>query len=296
MTRLFEGAGVALVTPFHADNTIDFESLNNLINFQIEAGIDYVVVLGTTAETPTLSEEEQEQIISCVRQQVDGRVPIVLGLGGNNPDSVISRIRKIDFSGVAAILSVTPYYNKPQQAGLVAYYKTIAKASPVPIILYNVPGRTGVKLSTDSAVQLSLSCENIVGIKEASGDLNQVTEIVRDAPNNFSVISGDDALTLPVLSVGGCGVISVIANAFPEEMTNIARLIREQKLEEAKQLHLKLARMCNLIFKEGNPTGIKALMNLMGLCRPNCRLPLVEASDSLTNELNVELETLRRTK
>ncbi len=294
MIKLFEGAGVALVTPFNIDNTIDFEGLKKLVNFQVESGIDYIVALGTTAETPTLSEPEQEQVVSCIKETVKGRVPIMLGMGGNNPEAVIARIRKTDFTGIDAILSVTPYYNKPQQAGLIAYYKAIASASPVPVVLYNVPGRTGVKLSAESAIELAVCCENIIAIKEASGDLNQVGEIIRDAPDDFLVISGDDALTLPILSVGGCGVISVLANAFPAEMAQLVSLAKQQKLHEAQELHLKLLNVSNLIFKEGSPAGIKSLMNLMGLSIPNCRLPLVEATDNLTKELSIELDILRK--
>lgn len=292
MTKLFEGAGVALITPFHADNTIDFECLAALVNFQIENGIDYIVALGTTAETPTLSDEEQAQVVSCIKTTVNGRVPILLGLGGNNPQAVIARIQNTDFTGIAGILSVTPYYNKPQQAGLIAYYKAIAQALPVPVVLYNVPGRTGVKLSAESTVELATTCPNIVATKEASGDLNQAAEIVRDAPDDFVLLSGDDALTFPILATGGTGVISVIANAFPKEMVAMVRLMREQKLAEARAIHLKLLQVSQLIFKEGNPTGVKALMKLMGLCGATCRLPLVEASENLTKELSIELDAM----
>ncbi|MFV0365991.1 MAG: 4-hydroxy-tetrahydrodipicolinate synthase [Mangrovibacterium sp.] len=293
MTKLFEGAGVALVTPFQADNTIDFEALKALVNFQIEGGIDYIVALGTTAETPTLSDEEKDQVVNCIKKEVNGRVPIMLGLGGNNPTAVIDSIHKTDFTGIDGILSVTPFYNKPQQSGLVAYYKAVAEASPVPVILYNVPGRTGVNLSADSAVELGTSCKNIIAIKEASGDLNQVSEIVRDTPDNFTVISGDDALTLPILSVGASGVISVIANVFPKEMARMVQLAKEQKLKEAIELHVKMLQLSRLIFKEGSPAGVKALMNLMGLSSTTCRLPLVEASAELTKELSIELDILK---
>ncbi|MFV0289870.1 MAG: 4-hydroxy-tetrahydrodipicolinate synthase [Mangrovibacterium sp.] len=292
MTKLFNGAGVALITPFNSDNTIDFEGLKKIVNFQIEAGIDYIVALGTTAETPTLSEDEQEKVVACIKAEVSGRVPIMLGLGGNNPQTVISKIAKTDFSGIDGLLSVTPYYNRPQQAGLFAYYQAIAEASPVPVILYNVPGRTGVKLSAETTVDLA-AITNIIGTKEASGDLNQASEIMRDAPDNFSFISGDDALTLPILALGGCGVISVIANAFPAEMAQMVRFMKEQRLLEAREIHMKLQHVINLIFKEGSPSGIKALMSLMGLAQANCRLPLVGATDNLIKELTIELDILK---
>lgn len=294
MTKLFKGAGVALVTPFHANHSIDFESLKSLVNYQIEGGINYIVALGTTAETPTLSEEEQELVVSCIKEEVGGRVPILLGLGGNNPTEVLARIAKTDFKGISGILSVTPYYNKPSQTGLLAYYNAIANASPVPIVLYNVPGRTGVKMSVKTTIELAKRNANIIATKEASGDLNQTSKIVNQAPDNFLVISGDDALTLPILSVGGQGVISVIANAFPKEMTEMTRLMNEDKLAEARAIHQKLLKLIQLIFKEGSPTGVKTLLSIMGLCPNTCRLPLVEASAELRKELGRELKIMLR--
>ncbi len=293
MEVMFEGVGVALITPFNLDNSIDYKSLEKLINYQIDRGVSYLVALGTTAETATLTIDEQEQLVEFIVDKVAARVPLMLGIGGNNTQQLVDRIKQTNFAGVEGLLSATPYYNKPQQAGLVAHYKQVCDASPVPLILYNVPSRTGVNLSAESTIELARYSENIIAIKEASGNIEQMSAIVRDMPTGFSLISGDDSIVLPVLAIGGSGVISVLANALPFEFAELIRKFKENELEQARKLHLQLLRISQLIFAEGNPSGIKELLRLKGIItNSNLRLPLTKASEQLSNLLKEELGQL----
>jgi 4-hydroxy-tetrahydrodipicolinate synthase len=292
MTNPFTGAGVALITPFHADKSIDFDALGNLIENQINGGMDYLVALGTTAETPTLSDSEKQEITEFIKKKNAGRLPLMIGMGGNDPVKVVESIRKTNFDGIDAILSVTPYYNRPSQEGLFQHFKMIVEASPVPVILYNVPGRTGVNMEADTTLRIARLSEKVIGIKEASGDLSQFARMIKYAPEHFKVISGDDALTFPSVVLGAVGVISVIANALPEKLSNLTHAALNGKNDEAAQLHLQLAEILKLIFKEGNPAGIKALMEMMGTAQNYLRLPLVPVSQATYELIGKELKTL----
>lgn len=285
MKELFTGTGVALVTPFHKSGAIDFTALGRIIEHVIEGMVDYLVVMGTTAETPTLSNDEKTAILEFVLETVNKRVPVVLGLGGNNTQEIVNRIKNLNFDGISGILSVCPYYNKPQQKGIFYHYKTISTICPVPIILYNVPGRTGVNIHPDTVIQLAEECDNVVAIKEASGNMIQIMEIVRRKPKDFTVISGDDALTYPMLTFGVKGVISVIANAYPSQFAAMVRLALEGKFDEAVRLHYSLLPIMLKIFEDGSPSGIKAVLNIMGLAENSLRLPLVKVNKSLYLQL-----------
>lgn len=289
MTHPFTGAGVALITPFNEDKSVDYSALKKLIENQVLGGIDYLVVLGTTAETPALSDEEKKEIVRFVIKENAGRLKIVVGVGGNNTFGLVESIQKTNFDGVDAILSVTPYYNKPTQEGLFQHFKMVVEACPIPVILYNVPGRTGVNMDADTTLRIANISEKVVGIKEASGDLGQFAKIINNAPSYFKVISGDDALTLPSISIGSIGVISVIANALPDKLSKLTDASLKGNLDQASQLHLQMAEMLKLIFKEGNPGGVKALMELMGTVKNQLRLPLVSVSPAtyalIENEL-----------
>ncbi len=292
MTHPFRGAGVALVTPFNDDFSIDFDALENLVEDQISNGMDYLVALGTTAETPTLSAAEQKEVVKCIKSKVNKRVPLVVGMGGNDPYKIIKNIEETDFTDVDGILSVTPYYNKPAQKGLAEHYKLVCKASPVPVILYNVPSRTGVNMAPETTVEVAKACPNAIATKEASGESSAVAKMVKHGPEGFAVISGDDVLALPIIAVGGIGVISVIANALPKELSNLIHLANDGKYAEARELHLKMIDLFKLLFKEGNPAGIKALMNITGKAKNVCRLPVVTASKGLYKEIEAELKNV----
>ncbi|WP_163713885.1 4-hydroxy-tetrahydrodipicolinate synthase [Mangrovibacterium lignilyticum] len=292
MTHLFKGAGVALVTPFKEDYSVDFNSLEDLVEEQIKGGSDYLVALGTTAETPTLTADEQKEVVNCIKSKVNKRVPVMLGLGGNDPQKVIKTINETDFDGIAGILSVTPYYNRPAQAGLIEHYKLIAKSCPVPVVLYNVPSRTGINMESATSVAIAKACPNVIAVKEASGESSQVAKMVKHGPDHFAVISGDDVLALPVIAVGGIGVISVIANAMPKQLADLVHFANDGKFAEARELHLKLVDMLKLIFREGNPAGIKALMEIMGKSTSVVRLPLYPASPELRKDLEDELRRM----
>jgi len=282
----FIGTGVAIVTPFRKDDSIDFKALANLIEHLISKNVEYLVVLGTTGETPTLSKDEKKAVTNFVIEAADKRVPIVVGMGGNNTQDIISKIKKAKFDGIDAILSVSPYYNKPSQKGLYSHYKAIATASPVPVIIYNVPGRTGSNISADTVVRLAHDLPGqFLGIKEASGNFNQIMNIIRDKPDDFLVISGDDAITLPMISLGAHGAISVVANAFPAEFSEMIRLALKNKYVEARELHFKLLEIIDNLFTEGNPSGIKAALNIIGLTQNHVRLPLSPVSRSTYNKL-----------
>ena len=287
-----QGTGVALVTPFHKQGTIDFTSLGRLIDHTIEGGVDYVVCLGTTSEYPTLSSQEQLAVIEFTIEKVENRVPVVLGMGGNDTRSLVDKIRQTDMSSIAAILSVAPYYNKPNQKGLYAHYKAIAEASNTPIILYNVPGRCGVNMTAETTLQLANDFSNIIGIKEASGNMAQCMDILANKPQGFTVVSGEDALVLPMIALGAQGVISVAANAYPNIMSELVTHSLKSNMKKARAVHEKLLPFSNAIFDEGNPTGIKAALEIMGICQNNLRLPLVKSSKQLYSKLQTIINNI----
>lgn len=269
------GMGVALVTPFKTDYSVDYEALEKLVEFQIEGGVDYFVVLGTTGETPTLTEEEKHNVIKTVLRVNNGRKPIVLGIGGNNTMGVVDQIRHTDFEGIDAILSVAPYYNKPSQAGIYQHYKAIAESTTMPIILYNVPGRTGVNIAAETTIRLSQDFSNIVAIKEASGNFRQIDEIIKHKRHDFMVISGDDGITFPLIALGAVGVISVVGNAFPKEFGKMVRLALQGDLSGARDIHYRFVEMIEVLFADGNPAGVKSVLSYMGKIENILRLPLV---------------------
>lgn len=285
MTKLI-GTGVALITPFDAQGAIDFKALERLVNFQIDQGINYLVVLGTTAESVTLSKQEKDAVLACVLAINDNRVPLVLGVGGNNTQSVVDQVKQINPDHISAILSVSPMYNKPSQSGLIAHFSAVAQASPVPVLLYNVPGRTASNMLPSTVLKLAAH-ENIIGIKEASGDLGQAMEILRSAPEGFLVISGDDLIALPMTLMGGHGVISVIGQAYPNEFSQMIQAGLNGDITWAKKLHYSLMPIIDMIFEQGNPAGIKALLNKKGLCENILRLPLVEVDSSLAERIQI---------
>ncbi|PLX02008.1 MAG: 4-hydroxy-tetrahydrodipicolinate synthase [Marinilabiliales bacterium] len=272
---MIQGTGAAIVTPFNKSGEIDKKSLESLINHLINNGTDFIVSLGTTSEAVTLNKLEKDVVISLVKEYVRGRVPIVMGLGGNSTAGVCEEINNTNFDGVDAILSVAPYYNKPNQRGIYAHFAEIAKICPVPIILYNVPGRTSSNISASTCIKLANDFEKIVAVKEASGDMNQVMEIIKNRPKDFSVLSGDDALTYPMMTLGGNGVISVVAMAYPKEFSDMVNLCLKGDYEGAKQLHYSLVEFIDLLFEDGNPAGIKASLEVIGLLENNLRLPMV---------------------
>ena len=280
----FTGTGVAIITPFKNDGSIDFHSLENLINYDIENGVDYIVALGTTGESVTLSKEEKEALINFIIEKVDKRVPLVVGLGGNNTDEVVNCIHKLEFDGIDGILSVCPYYNKPSQEGIYQHYKSIASVSPVPLILYNVPGRTGVNIQADTALRLA-QIDNICAIKEASGNLPQVMKIIKNKPSDFLVVSGEDVFTLPIIAAGGNGVISVIANAMPKSFSTMVKKALNNETKEAAKINLQLLEIYENLFAEGNPAGVKAALNILGIIHENLRLPLVPVSKTTKDKL-----------
>lgn len=282
----FTGTGVALVTPFRKQETIDFSKLESLINHILAEGADYIVALGTTSEAATMTETERHALQDFIVESVGGRCPVMLGLGGNNTLAVTDAIANTNFDGISGILSVAPYYNKPNQRGLAQHFKQIADASPVPVIIYNVPSRTGVNIMAETTLQLATECPNIIGIKEASGNIGQVMQILRSKPTNFAVISGDDALTYPMITLGASGVISVMANALPKEMSSMVRYAMKGDIKKALPLHYRMLPLMNAIFEEGNPSGIKALLEIEGLIGNTLRMPLVKVSKGLYNKLS----------
>lgn len=286
MKNPFIGTGVALVTPFRKQETIDFSKLEVLINNIINSGVDYIVALGTTSEAATMTDTERHALQDFIIESVGGRCPIMLGLGGNNTLAVTDAIANTNFDGISGILSVAPYYNKPNQRGLAQHFKQIAETSPVPVVIYNVPGRTGVNITADTTLQLANECPNIIGIKEASGNIAQVMQILRNKPEKFAVISGDDSLTYPMIALGASGVISVMANALPKEMSMMVKYALKGDVKKALPLHNKMLPLMNAIFDEGNPTGIKALLEIEGLISNTLRMPLVKASKPLYNKLS----------
>lgn len=270
-----KGMGVALITPFHKDKSIDYDALARLLEYQIQNGIDYLVILATTAETATLTPSEQNTLRDFIVERVRGRVPLVLGMGSNNTMAVVESIRNTDLSPFSAILSVVPYYNKPSQEGIYQHYKAIASASPIPVILYNVPGRTGVNMTPETCLRLARDFENIIGVKEASGNISQMDEIIKNKPRDFLVISGDDGISFPLITLGAVGVISVIGNAFPREFSRMVRLALNGDYQKALLIHHRFTELFSLLFVDGNPAGVKCLLNAMGYIENELRLPLV---------------------
>lgn len=287
-----QGTGVALVTPFHKQGNIDFTAFGNLIEHTISGGVDYLLCLGTTSEYPTLSKQEKMAIVEYTIEKVENRVPIVLGMGGNDTRSLVDEIRKTDFSSIAAILSVAPYYNKPNQKGLYTHFKAVAEASDVPVILYNVPGRCGVNISAETCVQLATDFPNIIGIKEASGNISQCMDILMNKPQGFTVVSGEDALVLPLMALGMQGVISVTANAFPKQMSELVNHCLKSNMKKARAVHEKLLPFSKAIFEEGNPVGIKAALEIMNIASSNLRQPLVKASEPLQTKLQTIINNI----
>jgi 4-hydroxy-tetrahydrodipicolinate synthase len=280
------GTGVALVTPFKQDFSIDTEALKRIVNFSIDGGIEYLVVLGTTAENATLSQEEKELVIDTVIEANNGRLPLVLGVGGNNTLKVVEELKTRDFSAFTAILSVSPYYNKPTQEGIYQHFKAVAEASPIPVILYNVPGRTGSNMLPATVLRLANDFKNVVAIKEAAGDLVQAMQLLKNKPNDFMVISGDDMIALPMVLAGGSGVISVIGQGFPKEFSEMIRLGLNRKVDEAFKSQYLLDECIDMIFEQGNPAGIKQVFLSLGIAENTVRLPLVTVDESLANRIS----------
>ena len=284
------GTGVALITPFKEDLSVDVEGLINVVNYNIDNGIDYLVVLGTTAESATLSNEEKQLVIDTIVKENRGRLPMVLGIGGNNTAAVIKEIESTNLSDFAAILSVSPFYNKPSQEGIYQHFAAIVKASETPIIIYNVPGRTASNILPETVIRLANDFENIIAIKEASGDIVQAMSLISGCPKDFLIISGDDMIALPMVLAGGAGVISVIGEGFPKEFSKMISLGLYHKVEEAYKIHYKIAPAIDYIFAEGNPSGIKAVFKKMGICGGHVRLPLVGISDDLQSKMDTFID------
>ncbi|BEG98614.1 4-hydroxy-tetrahydrodipicolinate synthase [Bacteroides sedimenti] len=289
------GMGVAFVTPFKEDESVDYEAIIRLVDYQLQNGTDFLVILATTAETPTLSAEEKIKIQKIIVERVNGQIPIVLGVGGNNTRAVVETLKNDDFTGIDAILSVVPYYNKPSQEGIYQHYKAIANATELPIILYNVPGRTGVNMTAETTLRLARDFKNIVAIKEASGNITQMDDIIKNKPDNFNVLSGDDGITYPLIALGAVGVISVIGNAFPREFSKMTRLALAGDYPNALSIHHNFTELFDLLFIDGNPAGVKSMLNAMGLIENKLRLPLVptrittfEKIRKVLNELNIK--------
>ncbi|TRO67005.1 4-hydroxy-tetrahydrodipicolinate synthase [Christiangramia sabulilitoris] len=286
----FIGTGVALITPFKEDLSVDTRALTKLVKNQIENGIEYLVVLGTTAESATLTHDEKELIKDTVKEANAGKLPLMLGIGGNNTASVVEELKTSNLEGFDAILSVSPYYNKPTQEGIYRHFKAVSEASPLPVVLYNVPGRTASNVLPETVNRIARECKNIIGVKEAAGDIVQAMRLISLVPEDFKVISGDDMITLPMVLAGGKGVISVIGQGLPQEFSDMVRAGLQGKVKEAYELHYRIAPSIDLIFAEGNPAGIKALLAKKGLVSNNLRLPLVEASEVLTGRINNFME------
>jgi 4-hydroxy-tetrahydrodipicolinate synthase len=291
--KKFRGTGVAIVTPFKNDSSIDFAALGRVINHVINGGVNYIVAMGTTGESVTLTKDEKKAIVSYVAEIIDNRVPLVIGIGGNSTQEVINCIRHSNLTGVDGILSVAPYYNKPNQRGLFQHFKEIATCSSIPVIMYNVPGRTCSNISSDTCLELANECENIVGVKEASGDIAQIMRIIRGKPESFSVISGDDMMTLPIVAAGGAGVISVLANAFPAPTSELVNHSLKSNLKSAREIQLRFLDMIELLFVDGNPAGVKAMLNIMNLCQNNLRLPLVPVTKTIYTRIQKAIDEVK---
>ena len=292
-TNIFRGLGIALITPFTHDGEVDSNSLKRLVEYQLQNGADFLCILATTGETPCLSAEEKAEIKRLVVEVNNGRVPILMGCGGNNTRAVVQELKSADWSGIDGVLSVCPYYNKPSQEGLYQHFKAIAEASPLPVVLYNVPGRTGINLQAQTTLRLARDCENIIAIKEASGSLEQVDEIINNKPARFDVISGDDALTFSMVASGAAGSISVIGNALPREVSRMIRLEFKGEYEGARTIHHRFTELYSLLFVDGNPAGVKALLHEMGFIENVLRLPLVPTRITTLQKMTEILKTLK---
>lgn len=290
MNQALRGTGVALVTPFHNDGSVDFKGYRKLVDNLIENKVDYLVPMGTTGESVTLTKSEKQAIFDCTLEVNDGRVPVVAGIGGNNTSELCDYLNHFDPAGFSAILSVSPYYNKPSQEGLFQHYKALAENAPLPIILYNVPGRTGANMTAQTTLRIASSVKNVIGIKEASGNFEQFMQILKNKPKDFLVISGDDGITLPFIALGGDGVISVVGNAFPADFANLTRFALAGDYENARKLHYKLIDIINLLFVEGSPAGIKAALKIKGICEDKVRLPLANISAATFKSLKEAIE------
>ena len=293
MDNIFKGLGIALVTPFKESGAVDYDALRGLLRYQLDNGTDFLVILATTGETPTLTKEEKSEIKKMAIEMAGGRVPIMMGCGGNNTAAIIEELQTEDFYGIDGILSVCPYYNKPSQEGLYQHFKAIANATRMPVVLYNVPGRTGVNMKAETTVRLAEDCPNIVAIKEASGSLEQVDEIIKNKPAHFDVISGDDALTYPMVACGAVGVISVIGNALPREFSKMLRLEMNGEFEAARKIHHKFTDLFSLLFVDGNPAGVKAMLHEMGFIENVLRLPLVPTRLTTLQRISSILKELK---
>jgi len=282
--KQFHGTGVAIITPFRKDKSIDFTALGKVIDNIVDGKADYIVLMGTTGETATLTKDEKNALFSYVSEKLDARIPLVIGIGGNDTNKVVKQIQDFNFTNISGLLSVAPYYNKPSQEGIYQHYKLIANASQVPVIAYNVPGRTGVNITAETTLRLA-GIKNIIAIKEASGNMQQIMQIIKNKPADFLLISGDDALTIPIIALGGCGVISVTANAFPAKFSEMTNLALKSNFEEANKINCQLLDIMNAFFEEGSPSGVKAAMTELGLIQNYVRLPLVPVSDKLQKKI-----------
>lgn len=291
--KKLRGTGVAIVTPFKNDSSIDFKALGQIINHVIRGGVNYIVLMGTTGETSTLTTDEKHALVTFVAESIDKRVPLVVGMGGNSTQEVINHISEVNFDEIDAILSVAPYYNKPSQRGIFQHFKAIATACPVPVIMYNVPGRTASNISADTCLDLANECENIIGVKEASGDINQIMKIVRNKPENFLVISGDDLMTIPIIAAGGAGVISVLANVYPAECSEIVSNALKNNFKSAREIQFRFIEAVELLFADGNPSGAKAFLSIMNLCQNNLRLPLVPVNRTIFSRIQKFCDELK---
>ena len=291
--KKLKGTGVAIVTPFKNDSSIDFAALGRIVNHVIEGGVNYIVAMGTTGESSTVSKDERKAIFSYILEAIDNRVPLVAGIGGNNTQEIVNCVRNTDFTGIDAILSVSPYYNKPSQRGLFQHYKAIATWCPIPVILYNVPGRTSSNLTAETTLELAHACDNIIAIKEASGNMEQIMKILKGKPDNFLLISGDDMLTMPIIAAGGSGVISVVANAYPAQWSELVNQSLKLNFKAAREIQFKFMEILELLFTDGNPAGVKAMLNNLGLCQNNTRLPLVPVSKPIFTRIQKAMEELK---
>jgi 4-hydroxy-tetrahydrodipicolinate synthase len=291
-SKSLKGTGVALVTPFRKDGSVDFKALEKLLEYVITDGVDYLLALGTTSEYPTLSIDEQTAVVNLIKETNNRRLPLVLGISGNSTSEIVTKIQKTDFTDIDAILSVVPYYNKPSQKGIIQHFSTVAAASPVPVILYNVPGRTGKNMEVDTVVSLAHNNNNIIGIKEASGDIAQVMNIIKRTPDHFMVISGEDALTMPLVAAGASGVISVLANAYPKAFSEMVRAGLNDDQSKAREIHYNLLNFAEMIFEDGNPSGIKAALQIKDITQSAVRLPLTTISRSLYGKLDAEINSI----
>ena len=288
----FKGLGIALITPFTPTGEVDYTALRRLLDYQLLGGVDFLCILATTSEAPCLTADEKQRIKDLIVEKVNGKVPILMGCGGNNTAEVVRQLQQGDFKGIDGVLSVCPYYNKPSQEGLYQHFRTIAQATDMPVVLYNVPGRVGVNMTAETTLRLANDCENIVGIKEASGNFTQIDDIIKNKPERFDVISGDDGITFPLITLGAVGVISVIGNALPKEFSRMVRLALQGEYDAARHIHHRFTELFKLLFVDGNPAGVKAMLNSMGLIQNELRLPLVPARITTMGEISAIVKDL----